>query len=763
MTRWLDPPSVPVPEEFEILGLHPLAAQALVRRGITDLASARAFLDPQALPPTPVPGAREAAQLIRAAIQRGDKICVWGDFDVDGQTSTTLLVQTLQILGADPMHYIPVRARETHGVHVTSLEPIIQHGAKLLLTCDTGITAHEAVEHARAAGLTVIITDHHLPGPTLPNAHAILNPKLLSEEHALQNLAGVGVAYKLAEALLQQHPARLEALLDLVALGLIADVALLLGETRSLAQRGLEALRRTARLGIRIIAQNTQTSLETLTEETIGFTFGPRLNALGRLDDANPAVEFLLSKDPERVRVIAAQLENLNAQRRLLTSQVYQAAEAQLRQDPDLLAQPILILSHENWPGGVVGIAASRLVERYNKPAILLTKSAEGILSGSARSVEDLHITEAIASQEKLLRGFGGHPMAAGLSMPAENLARFRHGLAREVERQLGASAREEPSLEIDAWLGLDSMTLELAESLEKLAPFGAGNPGLIFAVRNVTLKAVTEVGRTREHLRLTVEDSAGLSQGVVWWGAVEEDLPEPGSRIDLAFSLRASTYRGQRQLAAEFIDLRLVQEAPALEALAPQIEIIDLRHAARPAAELQKIKNEHPGLEVWAEGPDRALGMHRHELDPAKELAIYSIPPSAVDLRIALKRVSPERVYLFSVLSADDKRNGFLERLAGLCKFTLNQRGGQARLVQLAAATSQREGAVLHGLGWLQAKGMIAFEGEEEIMLTAGNKALNTELANAFEASLDWLLHETSNYRRYYSTAADPAVLLKS
>jgi len=314
MTRWIDPPEVPVPEEFAALGLHPIAAQTLVRRGITDLAAARAFLHPLETPPTPFPGAEAAADLIREAIRKGERICVWGDFDVDGQTSTTLLVQTLQSLGADPVHYIPVRGRESHGVHVRSLKPIIESGTKLLLTCDTGITAHDAVAFAKAAGLTVIITDHHLPAETLPMADSILDPKLIPEDHPLADLSGVGVAYKLAEALLADEPEMLASLLDLVALGLIADVALLHAETRSLAQRGLEALRRTERLGLKVIAENTQTALDSITEETVGFTFGPRLNALGRLDDANSAVDLLLSNDPERVRVLASQIESLNAQ-----------------------------------------------------------------------------------------------------------------------------------------------------------------------------------------------------------------------------------------------------------------------------------------------------------------------------------------------------------------------------------------------------------------------------------------------------------------
>ncbi|MDP2777465.1 MAG: DHHA1 domain-containing protein, partial [Anaerolineales bacterium] len=379
----------------------------------------------------------------------------------------------------------------------------------------TGITAHEAVEYANSRGVDVVITDHHDLGETLPNAVAIVNPKLLPKNHPLANLAGVGVAYKLAEALLDGgrwtmddetrstvNGLSSDDLLDLVALGLIADVALLKGETRSLAQKGIEALRETKRLGLKVIAELSGTNLETLTEETIGFTFAPRLNALGRLGDANPAVELLLTQDPARARVLATQIEGLNAQRRLLTSQVYEAAEAQLKANPDLLSEPAIILSHPNWPGGVVGIVANKLVDRYHKPAILLNESEDGILRGSARSVEGLHITDAIATQKDILRGFGGHPMAAGMAFDADKLTEFRRGLGKAIEKQLGEVVFEESTLQIDAWLEFDELTLELANSLEMLAPFGAGNPALTLASRSVQLKSVSTIGKTKEHLR---------------------------------------------------------------------------------------------------------------------------------------------------------------------------------------------------------------------------------------------------------------------
>jgi single-stranded-DNA-specific exonuclease len=761
MTRWLDPQPVRT-DSLNSLNLPPLVAQTLVRRGFSDPAAARAFLHPDELPSTPFPGIEQAAEIIRAAIRKKEPICVWGDFDVDGQTSTTLLVQTLRALGADIRYYIPVRGRESHGVHIESLQPILERGVKLIVTCDTGITAHAAMDYIHARGAQVVITDHHDPLPAersdqrersrsgydLPNAEAIVNPKLLPEGHLLANLAGVGVAYKLAEALLDDG--RSEELLDLVALGLIADVALLKGETRSLAQKGIQRLRETGRLGLRVIAELSNTLLETLTEETIGFTFAPRLNALGRLGDANPAVELLLTNDPARARVLATQIEGLNAQRRLLTSQVYEAAEAQLRENPSLLDEPALVLSHPNWPGGVVGIVANKLVERYHKPALLLTESEDGILRGSARSVEGLHITEAISANAHLLLGFGGHPMAAGLSLRLEDLTAFRRGLGGAVEAQLGQTVREEPTLQVDAWLRLDQLTLELADSLEALAPFGAGNPKLTLASRQVTLKAVSEIGKTKEHLRLNVEDAHGNAQSILWWGGAGADLPETGTPLDIAYSLRASSFRGQKQVTLQFEEWRVVEEEAA-EIRPAKIEVVDGR------LQVGKWKDLKAGTLVWAEGADQTKGKPRFELVPADEFAIWTTPPSPAELCRALEIVRPRTVTVFAVPPAEEKPEAFLNRLTGLCKYALSNYGGRIQFPKLAAALAARESAVEIGLQWLAAGGHLSVSVEEdEVVLSAQKPEANPYLQKELFTALRGVLAETAAYRKYVSTTGD-------
>ncbi|MGD1992963.1 MAG: DHH family phosphoesterase, partial [Anaerolineae bacterium] len=316
---WVEPPDVDVPPDLRAqVGGHPLVAETLVRRGIRDVARARTFLDPDqysSASPFELPGLETAVERLERAIATGESICVWGDFDVDGQTATTLLVSTLDDLGARVRYHIPDRQKRSHGVHLPKLKSLIAEGVDLVLTCDTGITAHQAVAYAQERGVDVVVTDHHDLPETLPPARAVVDPKMLPQDHPLRELPGVGVAYELAQALYERagRPEAVRQHLDLVALGIVADVATQTGDVRYLLQRGLEALRRTERLGLRALMEQAGIRRESVDEEDIGFGLAPRLNALGRLDDANVAVELLTTEDLARARVLASMLEGLNA------------------------------------------------------------------------------------------------------------------------------------------------------------------------------------------------------------------------------------------------------------------------------------------------------------------------------------------------------------------------------------------------------------------------------------------------------------------
>jgi single-stranded-DNA-specific exonuclease len=460
----------------------------------------------------------------------------------------------------------------------------------------------------------------------------------------------------------------------------------------------------------------------------------------------------LLSHDPVRARVIATQIEGLNAPRRLLTNQVFEAAETQLRENPDLLSEPAILLTNENWPGGVVGIVANKLVERYRKPTILLNQSENGILRGSARSVEGLHITEAIATQKDLLLGFGGHPMAAGLALEAWKLPDFRKGLGRAIEAQLGRIVRQEPTLQIDAWLKLDEIDLAFAESLEALAPFGAGNPALTFATHKVGLRSVATIGKNREHLRLTVEDENGNVQSVLWWSGAGSELPEEGSKFDIAYSMRASTFRGDKQVTLQFEEFRIVQEVPP-ELRKHNVEIVDYR--LESAGSLAQLQEQAPAVQIWAEGTDRTKGKNRFELQPADEFAIYSAPPSSIDLRAALEKVRPNKVYLFGVSPEPEKADTFLARMAGLAKYVINQKGGDVSVAELAVVTGQREGAIRLGLEWLAAGGHISIQRDDgTVHLSPGNHESNQYLQRELYLAVKGILEETAAYRAHFQRA---------
>ena len=746
MIRWIDAPAVD-PTLLASLDSSDLVKKVLIRRGITSVKDADAFLNPNSYPSTGFPGIESAVAPIFASIKNDEPICVWGDFDVDGQTSTTLLVETLQSLGAKVTHYIPIRGKEGHGLHIDTVKPILDGGNKLILTCDTGITANAPVEYIITHGAKVIITDHHDPANRLPNATAIINPKLLEPDHRLANLAGVGVAYKLAEALLESKPDfDLDQLKDLAAMGLVADVALLKAETRSLVQAGIHKLRSTTRLGLITMAEIAGVDLANSNEQTIGFTLAPRLNALGRLSDANPAVDLLITKNPARARVLATQIEGLNAQRKLLTDQVYQAAEKMLENDPDLLAQPILLIHHSAWPGGVLGIVASKLVERYQKPAIVMSLSEEGEFHGSARSIEGLHITEAISQCHELLLAYGGHPMAAGLSLKSENFPEFQRIINMAVESQLKALTVEEAALCIEAWLDLDMLTLDLGDSLEVLAPFGAGNPSPVFGTHNLKLQSHSFLGKNKEHRKITVSDRNSLSRELLWWDGGDEDLPD--GEFDLAFSLRSTSFRTERRLSLEFKAYRTLEVKP-VDIFKPSYYLMDMRK------ELVKFDEISTSRIVWAEGNDKSKGLTRLQLINADELVIWTSPASMDDLLQVLTTVSPHKIYVFGVSPDEMVPKEFLSRLAGLAKYVINQKSGQIGIRELAAETAQRASAIRLGLAWLTAGGhIIITENDDQLILRTGDGKAEPYLQKELFLAIKGVINETLAYRVRFQTA---------
>ncbi|MCA9910639.1 MAG: single-stranded-DNA-specific exonuclease RecJ, partial [Anaerolineae bacterium] len=358
--------------------------------------------------------------------------------------------------------------------------------------------------------------------------------------HPLRELPGVGVAYKLIQALYGARPS--DHLLDLVAIGIVADVMVQVDDTRYLLQKGLDIVRNTMRPGLRAMIERAGIDPAYLTEQDIAFALAPRLNALGRLADANPAVELLTTDDQAVIVERVNELEGLNQKRRFLTRQVYAAAQQQIQDAPDLLKYAALVVNGAGWHAGVVGIVASRLVEDYGRPVIVLSEADE-IASGSARSVVGCDIVAAIRSQEDLLTGYGGHTMAAGLRLPAENIYPFRRGISQHVREQLG-EAEVETQLPIDAFIGLGEIDLGFAERITQLAPFGNGNPPLTLATRSLQVKSRRTLGSRGDHLDLRLLDDEGTERRVIWWFGDLESVPQ--GHFDLAYTVRLNRFDGK-------------------------------------------------------------------------------------------------------------------------------------------------------------------------------------------------------------------------
>ncbi len=760
LLQWIEPAPVEPPDwALEVTGGHRLIAQTLVRRGLTSYQEAMAFLSPSAYSLTDgfeMPDMEKAVLRIERALAQHERIGVWGDFDVDGQSATALLVSALRRLNADVQYYIPIRAHESHGIQLASLQTFLRRGIQLLLTCDTGISANESIDYAQKHGIDVIVTDHHTLPETLPEAYAVVNSQRVDPGHPLNTLCGVGVAFKLVEALFTRAglTQELKYYTDLAALGSVADMAVLRGETRFLVQRGLEQLRNETRPALRAMLDQAGVEGGFLTESHIGFIIAPRLNAVGRLEDANPIVDFLLSSDPTLLNVTAARLEGLNARRKLLTDQVFQAARAQIDQNPDLLRQPAIVLAHPKWPAGVVGIVANRLVELFHRPAVLLSTPEGQQARGSARSIEGINITEAIAACNDLVAGFGGHRMAAGLGIEPENIPAFQRQLNRAILAQTGGETVYR-QLIVDAFLDLQEIDLPLVEALDRLAPFGPGNPPLTFATRNLHIASEAAVGRNGEHVQLIVEAPDGTTRRVIWWHG--GGSPRPEGTFDLAYTLSASNYRGQPQVQMEWQHARPVENPKPIELQIPKTTYLieDMRDTMDPMKALEGIRSNADPV-VWAEGGElKEIGLGRHQLHPARELVIFTSPACSNDLAAALETVKPEKVILMACIPANDEPESFLRRLAGLVAFAINRRAGQAGLTALAAATAQRVATVRAGLNWLAARGDISYRltAPDQITFTAGGGNDPAAQRDAMR-EITILLDETAAYRAYYRRA---------
>jgi single-stranded-DNA-specific exonuclease len=755
--HWIEPQPITIPEDFRrAIGGHPLVAETLYRRGFRTVEAAQAFLDPEIYHPTSadeLPDAAIAYELITKAINNHERILIWGDFDVDGQTSTTILVEGLRNLGADVQYHIPIRAKESHGITAAVLQEYIDEGFDLLITCDTGISEHENIQTVKAANIPVVLTDHHSLGATLPPADAVVNPQRLPKDHPLRTLPGAGVACKLIEGLYAylDEPFDSGPFYELAALGIVADVALLRGDTRWILQKGLAHLRHTERLGLQTLFSLAKINPLQFVETHISFQIAPRLNAVGRLSDANVIVEFLTTTDPGRARVIGSNIQALNEQRRMITRQVSKAAEKLLQDSPDDRHATAIVLHYPNWPGGVVGIVANRLVENFHKPAILLTGTDP--FHGSARSVDGINITEAIGSQSDLLLSYGGHPMAAGMALSADNYNAFKRGLFQNVEEQ-AKTLEHIAEIEINQNLTLPEISFDLIAEIDRLAPFGPGNPPLNFLIRDLDYVSATEIGLTGDHRRVIASDKEGNRQEFLWWNGA--DKPLPPDEFDLICRLSQGDYRGTPQLNAEWVDVRPVEASRARRAKR-ELALVDYRLNPTPLSLLKSILENEQDVQIWAEVdlPEGLASVPRQDLVPGEVLVIWTAPPAQRVLDEVIRHVSPQKVIVFGREPGLTDWRKFINHIAGLVKFTLANKEGQASLQAMSAAAAANPESVRAALHYWESNAAFDVDMQDNLLqfsLPATSKNPQSQLI--YEDILKNTLGESKSFRQFFTSA---------
>ncbi len=552
-SRWNLLPPAPDKHLINTSGLPPLIAQLLYNRGLREPSQLQLFFcadERLSGDPWLLPDMHQAVARIYQAVLSGENIAIYGDFDVDGITATAVLVHGLSLLGGKTIPYIPHRLTEGYGLKTSALENLYRQGINLVISVDCGITAISEVKRAKRMGLDIVITDHHTPLETVPPATAVINPRRTESAYPFSELAGAGVALKLLQALFQgiDKERQLDELLDLVALGTVADMSPLLGENRYLVKQGLKLINTSPRLGLREIADCAGLEIGGLDTETISWVIAPRLNAAGRLAHAMTSYELLMTESPEEAHKLATWLEQKNSERQRLTRKVSAKARDQV------LAQgisPLLIAGDRDFPPGIAGLVASRLREEFYRPAIVI-KIGEQVSTGSCRSIPEFNMIAALSQCRRLFSHFGGHSQAAGFTLPTRNLPRLREHLARLAAAQL-EDVELRPHLDIEAEVTLLQLGGDTFQRIQQLAPFGSGNPVPTFLSRAVEVANCRTMGNGGEHLRLKLKQG-----GVVWDGVgfrLGNYLSEVTSFLDVVYNLELDRWGGQERLRLNILD----------------------------------------------------------------------------------------------------------------------------------------------------------------------------------------------------------------
>jgi single-stranded-DNA-specific exonuclease len=553
-----------------VLGVSEILAQLLAARGYCDEEAARKFLRPsydQLHDPSLMLGMSDAVGRILRAIDAGEKILVYGDYDVDGTTGTVVLRRALGLLGAQTGFHVPHRFTEGYGIQQPALEQALSEGYSLVISVDCGIRAHEPLVWAREHGLDVIVTDHHLPDENegAPPAFCVLNPNQRGCNYPDKNLAGVGVAFKLAHALFRERgrESQIAGFLKVVAIGTVADVAPLVGENRSIVALGLKDLPKATNLGLRALMEvaGCADTGRGLSAYDVGFRLGPRINAAGRMDAARAVVELFETTDRAEARRLAEHLDARNRERQTVQQEIVRRALTELESTDVSSSTHVAVIAGDNWHRGVIGIAASKIAEKINRPCIVISLDGDDG-HGSARSIEAYHLLNGLTECADLFDKFGGHSHAAGLSITRAHIPELRRRLNEHAASNL-TEMDLVPAVNIDMELPAEAVTLGLAEELRALEPFGQANPRPVFVTRGLRVLNEPRVMKEK-HLKFRVAGTHARPLEAVWWGGVEElagRTLRPGTRIELAYTVEPNTWQGETRLQLVVKDVKISDE----------------------------------------------------------------------------------------------------------------------------------------------------------------------------------------------------------
>jgi single-stranded-DNA-specific exonuclease len=749
-----------------------ILARLLHRRGITSGVQAKAFLDPQNYKPTTameLPDVGKAVVRINQAIELKEHVTVYGDYDVDGVTGTSVLITVLRDLGASVDFYIPNRMQEGYGLNLKAISILAsKHRSKLIITCDCGVSNFSEINFANSLGVDTLILDHHSLPDALPPAVGIVHPKLLSENHPLFHLPGVGVAYKVCEAILIDRGMgeKAEALLDYVTLGMIADLVPLVAENRYLVQIGLPRLVNSQRAGIAALLSQVRKSEDT---DLVGFGLAPRINAVGRLSDAKAAVELLTTDDLQVAEDLARQLQNENARRQEICERVFAEAEQMIVSQVDLDKSGAIAIYREGWHHGVVGIVASRLVEKFGRPVFIgELEKEESLVRGSARSVDGVDLYQVLKANEQLLTRWGGHKMAAGFSVEADKADVLCRALVETCNRMTGNKLRT-PSLDIDLVAEAGDVSMDLVRELSQVAPFGMGNKKPSLCLTGLTCESSRPLGKEAKHHRIMLRgDSNAEPFECVIWNSYGK-APADGELVDIVFSPEINSFKGRERLQLVLSDWRHMQSGnesdtnvdEQVEIVVPQISqpLFESEPqpepviAASPRRQVEAVtkpqgawqstgqnawqstwkdlRKHHQAdqivekgiakygrqLSVFAEGvPGQGFTpVDRCAIEPVEHLIIFQFPPALAVFQEVLKRSQAKTIYLLGNNSEQPlEAAAFTKKLLGLIRFAITKKEGKVHGEKLSAAMGTTKMATALGLGLLRKLEIIDWYAED-------------------------------------------------